>query len=74
MARITAEELAHASDTWWQTYMSPILTAKAAGMVEMKNDDILTTDAPLATTKPTVILPFGCKWVKGLVGLLPAHS
>ena len=40
----------------------------------MKNDDVLATDAPLVTTKPTVILPFGCKLVKGLVGPLPAHS
>ena len=74
MARITVEELAHASNTWQQTYMSTMVTAKVAGMVETKNDDIITIDAPLVTTKPTVIPPFGCKWVKGLVGLLPTHS
>ena len=67
-AWITVEELAHASDTWQHTYMSTMVTAKVAGMVEMKNDDVLTTGNPLVTTKPTVILPFGCKQVKGLVG------
>ena len=46
MATITVEELACASDTWQQTYMSTMVTAKVAGMVEMKNDDILTIDAP----------------------------
>ena len=46
MARITVEELAPASNTWQQTYLSTIVTAKAVGMVEMKNDDILTIDAP----------------------------
>ena len=74
MARITVEELAHASNTWQQTYMSTMVTTKVASMVEMKNDDILTIDAPLVTTKPTGILPFECKHVKGLVGSLPAHS
>ena len=73
MARITVE-LASASDTWWQTYMSTMVTTKVAGIVEMKNVDILTIGTPLVTTKPTVIPPFRCKWVKGLVGLLPAHS
>ena len=51
-----------------------MITAKAAGTVEMKKDDILTIDTPWVTTKPTVIPPFGCKWVKGLVGPLPACS
>ena len=74
MARITVEELAHANDTWWQTYMSTTVTAKLAGTAEMKNDDILTIDSHLITTKSTVILPFGCKQVKGLVGPLSAHS
>ena len=41
--------------------MSTMVTAKVAGMGEMKNNDILTIDSPLDTTKPTVILPFGCK-------------
>ena len=74
LTRITVEELAHASDTCRQTYMSTMVTAKAAGTVEMKNDDILTIDAPLVTAKSTVIPPFGWKWVKGLVGPLPGHS
>ena len=39
-----------------------------------KNNDILTIDAPLVTSKPTVILPFGCKQVNGLVRVLPACS
>ena len=73
-ARITVEELACDSDTWWQTNMSTMVTDKVTGMVKMKNDHILTIDAPLVTTKPTVIPPFGCKWVKGLVGQLPACS
>ena len=51
-----------------------MVTAKVAGIVEMKNDDILTIGTPLVTTKPTVILPFGCKQVKRLVGSLPAWS
>ena len=72
MARITVEELAPASNTWQQTYMSIMVTGKAAGMLEMKNNDILTIDTPLVTTKPTVTPPFGCKWAQGLVGLLPA--
>ena len=51
-----------------------MVTAKVADMVEMKNDDILTIETPLVTTKPTVILPFGHKQVKGLVESLPAHK
>ena len=49
-----------------------MVNAKVAGIFEMKNHDILTIDIPLVTTKPTVFAPFGCKWVKGLVELLPA--
>ena len=45
MARITVEELAHACSTWQQTYMSTMVTAKAADTVEMKNKDVLTIDA-----------------------------
>ena len=60
VASITVEELAHASGTWQQTYTSIMVTAKVAGTVEMKNDDIPTIDAPLVTTKPTVNPPFGC--------------
>ena len=74
MARITVDELACASNTWWQTHMSTIVTTKVAGTVEMENEDILTIDAPLVTAKTTMILPFGCKWVKGLVGPLPVCS
>ena len=74
LARITVEELAHASKTWQQTYMSTMITAKVAGTVETNNDYILTTDAPFVTTKPTVIPLFGCKQVNGLVGSLPACS
>ena len=61
MARITVEELAHASDTWQQTYTSTVVTARAAGTVKMKDHDIPTIDAPLVTTKPIVIPPFRCK-------------
>ena len=61
MARITVGEQAHASNTWQQTYMSTIVTAKVAGTVEMKDNDIPTIDTPLVTTKTTVIPPFGCK-------------
>ena len=68
------QELAHASNTWQQTCMSTMVTAKVPDTVEMKNDDILTINAPLVTTKPIVIPPFGCKQVKGLVGLLPSCS
>ena len=46
MARITVEELAYANDTWQQTYMSTMVTAKVPGTVEMKNDYIPTIDAP----------------------------
>ena len=74
MGRITLEELAYASNTWWQTYMSTMVTAKVADMVEIKNDDILTIDTPFVTTEPTMIPSFGCNRVKGLVALLPAHS
>ena len=74
MVRSTVEELAHASDTWWQAYMSKLVTAKVASIVEMKDDGLPTTDAPLLTTWPILIPPFGCKWVKGLVKLLPVHS
>ena len=70
MARITEEELAHASDIWWQTYISTMVTAKVVGTVEMK-DSLPTIDASLATTKPIVIPPFGCKQVKELVEALP---
>ena len=54
MARITLEELAHASDTWQQTYMSTMVTTKAAGTFEIKNEDILTIDAHLVANKPTM--------------------
>ena len=49
MARITLEELAYASNTWQQNYMSTMVTAKVAGIFETKNDDIITI-APLVTT------------------------
>ena len=52
MARIAVEELAHASNTWLQTYMSTMVTVKVAGMVEANNDDILTIDAPLVRSLP----------------------
>ena len=65
-ARITVEELACASNTWQQTYMGTMVTAKVADTVDMKDDDIPTIDAPLVPTKPIMIPPFGCKQVKGL--------
>ena len=52
MARITVQELAHAIDTWQQTFMSTMVTAKVAGTVETKDNGIPTTDAPLVTTNP----------------------
>ena len=61
MARITVEELACASDTWQQTYMSTMVTVQVAGTVEMQDDGIPTIDAPLITTKAIMIPPFGCK-------------
>ena len=61
MARITVEELAHASNTWQQTYTSMMVNAKVAIMTEKKDDAILTTDAPMVTTKPILIPPFRCK-------------
>ena len=61
MARITVEEMAYASNTWQQTHMNTVVTAKVAGIFKMKNDDIFTIDFHSVTTKPTLILPFGCK-------------
>ena len=74
MAKITIEELAHASNTWWQTYMSTVVTAKVAGTVEMNDNGFPTVDAPLVTTKPIMIPSFRCKRVKGLVESLPICS
>ena len=74
MARITVEELAHASNTWWQIYMSTMATAKVAGTVEIRDEGIPTINVPLVTTKPIMIPPFGCKGVKGLVESLPVCS
>ena len=45
MARINVEKLACASDTWQQTNMSTMVTARATGTVEMKDDGIPTIDA-----------------------------
>ena len=73
-ARITMEELAHTSNTWKPTYMNTMVNAKVAGTVETKEHSIPTMDALLVTTKPIVTLPFGCKWVKGLVESLPVWS
>ena len=61
MARITVEELAHANNTWHQTYMSTMVTARVAGTVEMKDYGIPPIDAPLVTSKPIMIPPFRCK-------------
>ena len=54
--------------------MSTVVNAKVAGTVEMNNNDIPSIDAPSVSTKPIVIPPFRCKWVKRLVESLPAHS
>ena len=48
--------------------------ARVPGTVEMKNVDTPSIDAPLVTTKPIVIPPFGCRQVKGLVESLPVHT
>ena len=61
MAKITIEELTNGSATWQQTYISTVVMARVAGTAEMKNDDTPSIDAPLVTTKSTVIPPFGCK-------------
>ena len=61
ICRITVEELAWSSDTWQQTYMSTLVTAKVAGTVEMKGGGIPTINAPLVTTKSIIIPPFRCK-------------
>ena len=74
MAKITVDELVHVSDMWQKTYMSTMVTAKMAGAIEINGEDALTIDAPLTTIKPAVILPFGCKRVKGLAGSMPAYS
>ena len=47
-----------------------MVTVKVASMVEIKDWWHPTIDAPLVTTKPTMIPPFGCKWEKRLVVLL----
>ena len=57
MAKITMEELAHASNKWWQIYMSTVVMAKVAGTVETKTDGTPTIDAPLVTTQPIAIPP-----------------
>ena len=41
--------------------MSTVVMAREAGRFEMKNDYTPSIDAPLITTKPIVIPPFGCK-------------
>ena len=74
MVRITVEELIYAGDTWQQTYMSTMANASVASMIERTNDAIPRIDAPLVTTKPIMIPPFRCKWVKGLVESLPVCS
>ena len=51
-----------------------MLTARVPGTVEMQDKGIPTVDAPLITTKPIVIPPFGHKWVKGLVESLSVYS
>ena len=57
MAKITIEELTHASRKWQQTYMSTVVMAGVTGTLEMKNDDTPSINAPLITTKLTVIPP-----------------
>ena len=41
--------------------MSTVVMAGVAKTVEMKNYDIPSIKAPLVTTKPIVIPPFGCE-------------
>ena len=44
--------------------MSMVVTAKAASAVN--ESDALSIDSTLINTKPVVIPPFECRWVKGL--------
>ena len=46
MAKVTIEELTHASNMWWWTYMSSIVMARVAGSVEMNHDNMPSIDAP----------------------------
>ena len=52
MAKIMVEELACASNTWWQTYMSTVATAGAAGTAEQGGHSI-----PLLVTRKSVMIP-----------------
>ena len=62
MATIIVEELANASGTWQQTYMSNMATtAKVVSTAEMKDDGLPKINAPLVTMKSIVIPPFECK-------------
>ena len=45
---------------WQQTYMSTVVMTRVTRTVELKNDDTPYINSPLVTTKPLVILPFGC--------------
>ena len=54
--------------------MTIVVMAKVVSTAELENNDTPFSDAPLVTTKSTVIPPFGCKWVKGLVESPPVHS
>ena len=57
MVKIMVEELACASSTWQQTYMSTMVTAGATSTAEQGCQDTPTIDAPLVTMKSVVIPP-----------------
>ena len=56
IAKITVEPT-HASNTWWQTYMSTMVVAGAAGAAEQGYHKTPIIDAPMVTAKSIVIPP-----------------
>ena len=61
MAKIMVEGLTCASSTWWQTYMSAVVTAGATGTAEQGCQDSPTIDALLVTIKSIIIPLWLCK-------------
>ena len=45
IAKITVEQLAHASSMWWQTYMSAMVMASATSTAEQVCHDTTTIDS-----------------------------
>ena len=57
MAKIMVEEFTCASSTWWQTYMSTMVTASAAGITEQGSHNTHPINTPLVTMRSIVIPP-----------------